>query len=661
MIRLPNIPSMFNRSTSHGSLSLRSNLHKSFDQKLEWRIPSSLFHLLLASHGLALQVPLILDAPAAAKKGVLISPATEEYAKGLLKKWSSSGLAVAVVRKDDTEPSGWRHEFGSYGIAKADGSPITPDSVFAIASNSKLFLAFSVGLLISNKTLARERGQEIKWSTKIRDLVPEWGLMDEDMDRGVTLQDMLSHRTGMPRHDYSGVQRKGGISEMISTLQYLQPSAEFRETFQYNNLMYETLSYLPEVLLNQTYESYIEQHLFRPLNMSASTYSVAEAERRGTLADGFQYDLGDITQGKNGTLIPTVPYFQRPGEERTWAGAGGVLTSARDLAVWVSMLLNKGRHPYTNETIIPEEIVEHVAHGRSVSHGKPDFPEISVRVYGAGQWRYSYQGHDIIEHGGSNPGYKTQVARFPDDNLAIITLSNDEHGGPLLEAVKFRIADELLDLKQLDWNDRWVMTFSAMAFLLKVTNCRYEKMSNENVEKAQNLTPRPSPPTLPSRPFTSLAESSFSHPAYGTLRPCLVPETVPSAPFYSPQAHCGAFLSSYAVERILSASNLSIPTYIIPWKRTFATHLRLAHFDENLFNVTILWSNAEVREKERYGSGGDLLIGLDQHFEVEWVSGENEGLAFKGGFWGKEGLDSKSPGGEGKESAEVWFEKVENS
>ena len=75
-------------------------------------------------------------------------------------------------------------------------------------------------------------------------------------------------------------------------------------------------------------------------------------------------------------------------------------------------------------------------------------------MYGAGQWWYLYQGHDIIVHGGSNPGYRTQVTRFPDDNLGIITLSNDENGGSLLEAVKFRIADEILELKQLDWNDR---------------------------------------------------------------------------------------------------------------------------------------------------------------------------------------------------------------
>lgn len=107
--------------------------------------------------------------------------------------------------------------------------------------------------------------------------------------------------------------------------------------------MYETLSYLPEILLNQTYESYISQHLFKPLNMTSSTFSVAEAEERGTLVDGFQWDMQDLLNGRNGSLVPTVPYFQRPGEERTWAGAGGVLTSARDLVMlFINTLFQPG-------------------------------------------------------------------------------------------------------------------------------------------------------------------------------------------------------------------------------------------------------------------------------------------------------------------------------
>ncbi|KAF9057542.1 beta-lactamase/transpeptidase-like protein [Panaeolus papilionaceus] len=604
--------------------------------------------------------PYVVDAnedapvyPIPPKSAPLISQDTKDYVDTIIKRWNSTGLALAVVRRDDDAPGGWRHEFGSFGIARGDGTPMTPDTVFGIASNSKLFLAISVGLLISNKTLAEERGKEIKWSTRIAELIPEWGLLDHDMSRSVTIQDMLSHRTGMPRHDFSGIQRKGSVSEMIATLRYLRPSSEFRETFQYNNLMYETLSYLPQVLLGQTFESYIDEHLFKPLNMTSSTYSVAEAEARGTLADGFERDMQDRVCGRNGTVIPGIPYFQRPGEEYTWAGAGGVLTSARDLAIWASMLLNKGRHPYTNEVVVPEEVIEHVAHGRSITAGKPPYPEMSAQVYGAGQIRYSYQGHDLIEHGGSNPGFKTQVARFPDDNLGIISLSNDNEGHWLMEAAKFRVADELLGLKRINWN------------------ARYEKALQGLVEEMRKITPRPTSPDPPSKSFYALAARTFSHLTYGTLEPCLVPsykgaagpgsQAVLHASKSHHHKHCQRLLSSSPVERILSVTDLSVPTYIIPWTRMFASHLRLSHFSGNIFNVTVLWSNSEVREKEGYHTHddgqnlGDFLIGFDDTYEVEWVHGKEEGLAFKNNFWGREGKDSQAPGGTGKDSAEVWF------
>ena len=74
--------------------------------------------------------------------------------------------------------------------------------------------------------------------------------------------------------------------------------------------------------------------------MTASTFFVVEAEARGTLVDGFLSDAQDFTKGKNGTLKASVPYFQRPGEERTCTGAGGVLTSARDLVRFFKVSLD---------------------------------------------------------------------------------------------------------------------------------------------------------------------------------------------------------------------------------------------------------------------------------------------------------------------------------
>lgn len=107
--------------------------------------------------------------------------------------------------------------------------------------------------------------------------------------------------------------------------------------------MYEALSYLPELLLNQTYESYIAQHLFEPLNMTSSTFAIDDVDEyystiRGKKARfahrtavGHLADGRDFTRGRNGTLKAIVPFFTKAGEERTWAGAGGVMTTARDL------------------------------------------------------------------------------------------------------------------------------------------------------------------------------------------------------------------------------------------------------------------------------------------------------------------------------------------
>ena len=145
----------------------------------------------------------------------LISDETDNYLSNLLARWNSPGLSVTVVRRDASQENGWKFEFGSYGISRGDGSLVDPDTVFAIASNSKLFLSISVGLLISNETLAQQRGQKIGWSTKIQDLIPEFRLLDEDVGRKVTIQDMLSHRTGLPRHDMSEPLEKGAGRESV--------------------------------------------------------------------------------------------------------------------------------------------------------------------------------------------------------------------------------------------------------------------------------------------------------------------------------------------------------------------------------------------------------------------------------------------------------------
>lgn len=128
------------------------------------------------------------------------------------------------------------------------------------------------------------------------------------------------------------------------------------------------------------------------------------------------------------------------------------------------MLLSNGVHPYNpNVTVVPKEVLDFVTHGRSVISGVPQFPDISPMVYGAAQFRYSYRGLDVLEHGGNNPGFKSQVARFPQKDLGVITLSNDgERGGFVLEAAKWAVVDDLVfgDREgRVKWSERYVLQF----------------------------------------------------------------------------------------------------------------------------------------------------------------------------------------------------------
>ncbi|KAL0946344.1 hypothetical protein HGRIS_012581 [Hohenbuehelia grisea] len=179
--------------------------------------------------------------PATPFESKILTPDLDDYIAGILKEWNSvAGAGVAVVRlKDDGE---WQIETKGYGNARLDGTKVTEETLFAIASNSKLFTALAVGQLIANESLS----PRISWDTKIQEFIPEFDMMDPTASAATSIVDAMSHRTGLPRHDL--MYRLHNVPLDVQ-LKYLKPSLELRESFQYNNLMYTLLSYIPTALL----------------------------------------------------------------------------------------------------------------------------------------------------------------------------------------------------------------------------------------------------------------------------------------------------------------------------------------------------------------------------------------------------------------------------
>ncbi|KAF5346700.1 hypothetical protein D9756_010348 [Leucocoprinus leucothites] len=398
--------------------------------------------------------------------------------------------------------------------------------------------------------------------------------------------DILSQRTGLPRDDFSGVPRQGGVGEMISKLRHLQPSAELRQTFQYNSLMYESHSHIPS------------SH-----PVSSPTYSAAETEPRRTFANGSQDHMSVLARGINGTKRATVPYFARPGEK----------------GISVSVLLNEGKHPYMGEQAIPSHVDDHAATGVTVTKRKASYPELLelshplsdiLHISRAAKSTVHINGDTLIA--ATNPlntAETTQGTRSLNDNLAIIWTNYTRHTQLLPPRTTFH--------------------------------------------------PARSPRTKDIQPPTI---------RYSLNLPCLF-FTLPLL------LHPPARLATCSP--ILNETNLTIPTLIVHLKGSCVTHLQLQHLDANLLNLTIIWSIAEVQRKEglatsppsppimdsciaspirprdkgqtplhidhgRDAADRDILLGLDEYFEVEWaIREEDEGLVFKGGFWGMEGSDAR--------------------
>ncbi|KDQ24632.1 hypothetical protein PLEOSDRAFT_1047810 [Pleurotus ostreatus PC15] len=342
----------------------------------------------------------------------ILNAEIDAFINGLLTDWNSpGGVSVAVVRKTGNDT--WNVETKGYGVAKADGTNVTAQTLFAIGSNSKLFDILATGLLIANTSL----DPRISWNTKIKTIIPEWGLMDPIATDEATIIDLMSHRSGLPRHDFMA-KLSDDVLDVIGRLRFLRPSTEFRETLQYNNNMYTVLSYIPTAILpsKPKFTRYVKANIFEPLGLNSTTYSFDVANATGNLADGFFKQQTNLSASIFDAGIPrAIPFWAQVGGEdgHLDSGAGGVISNAVDMAAWLQTLLSGGGNAATKEVIIPPEAINMVSSGITVFESSPyvrlltrlcqrpaqnpfygsQHPFLSAAVYGGGQAQSTYRGH----------------------------------------------------------------------------------------------------------------------------------------------------------------------------------------------------------------------------------------------------------------------------
>ena len=237
----------------------------------------------------------------------------------LLETWHAAGFAVAVVEKDKIVYS------KGFGYRDYENkTPVTPNTNFAIGSSSKAFTSGLLGIL-------KEEGKLTFEDSPIKH-IPELRFKNAEMNELITIRDIMTHRTGLPRHDISWyLFSSNSRDSLMQRIVYQEPFAKVREKWYYNNFMFLTQGVIAERITGKSWEENIDQHFFQPLEMKTSS-TVIDGLKNGKEAS-FGYQV------KNDSVIKKMDYY----DIAAMGPAGSINSNVTEMSNWVLTWINGGK------------------------------------------------------------------------------------------------------------------------------------------------------------------------------------------------------------------------------------------------------------------------------------------------------------------------------
>lgn len=352
----------------------------------------------------------------------------DEFMASAMKELKVPGAAVAVV-KDGTVLLAKGYGFRDV----AHQLPTTGSTLFPIASITKSFTVTALGTLVDQARL--------EWDKPAREYLPGFRMHDPVATEQLTVRDMVTHRSGLPRHDAVWYSSSLSREELVARLRYLEPNKPIREKFQYNNLMFVTAGYLGGKILGTSWEDLVTRDVLQPLGMTHTVFSSAEARKSADFALPYRKNrktevVSEIEFGRWGDVGP----------------AGSMNSCIDDMSNYLLMHLAKG--VFRGRTVLGRNNAEQMQAPQMILQGTPMFPELGEASYGMGLSIESYRGHKHVEHGGNLDGFSLSFSFLPNDGIGVVVLANLD-GTPLRDLVPYVVYDRLLGLERIDWVTRF--------------------------------------------------------------------------------------------------------------------------------------------------------------------------------------------------------------
>ena len=357
----------------------------------------------------------------------------DAYMAKTLKDWNAPGVGVGVVVNDKLVFA------KGYGYRDYEKKlPFTPATMSPIASNTKLFTAVAAGMLV-------EEGK-LTWDKPVRESVPAIRFYNDQLNNAVTLRDMLSHRTGITRHDTIWYKSDFTRKELFEKLVYLEPQEPIRETFLYNNLMFAAVGYLIELQSGKTWEQFVKEKILNPLQMNSTSYTIADMLKQPEFGVGF-------TERRDSFELYKIPYYE---DISGVAPCGAIVSNIEDMSHWLIALMNDGR--YGGKQVLPSEVLKATLQPAialpNTALETRGWSEVLNSAYGMARDTASYRGHLITFHGGDLPGFHTQISFMPQDHIGVIVFVIGNHSQPLYNIVSYNVYERLLGMDLTPWSER---------------------------------------------------------------------------------------------------------------------------------------------------------------------------------------------------------------
>src|SRR3989441_6753031 len=406
----------------------------------------------------------------------------DAFMEKTLKDWNAPGIGVGVVVGDKLVFA------KGYGYRDYEKKlPVTAQTMFTIASNTKLFTAVAAGMLV-------EEGK-LTWDRPIRESVPTIDFYNSYLNNTITVRDMLAHRTGITRHDSSWYKSDYSNKELFERLRYLEPKEQPRQLFLYSNMMYVGVGYTIQLQSGKTWAEFVREKILQPLQMNHTVFSIADMLK--------QPDRGvPFTERRDSMELYKIPYYE---DTEGLAAAGAIISNIEDISHWLIALMNEGK--YAGKQVLPPKVLQATLEPAislpNTAGETRGWWEVLNRAYGMGRQTASYRGRLITYHGGDLPGFHSQISFMPNEHIGVIVFVIGDHIASLYNPISYNVYERLLGMDQVPWTDR--------ALDIRLKN---KKAGTEARSKAgYGLLPT----TKPSHPISDYV-GEYEHPAYGILK-----------------------------------------------------------------------------------------------------------------------------------------------